>query len=119
MKILKTASLSAFVLVTLPIISVYASGKIIVTDLGPHPILMLLLSSIIGGILWFIGYNLHGNIDSGCFSEILGHIMGYLGGALCIGSLISIPINLLFMGYWWVLLLLVIAFFIIVYKLGS
>ena len=70
-------------------------AKVIFTDLGDNPILTLLCGSIVFGVIWGIGVWLEEVTDGkiSCFTEILKGI-GRIG---CIGCLISIPINLLFM----------------------
>lgn len=73
--------------------TVYAVPQVIVNDLGPHPILMLFLIALGTGILWFLGLLMSASNNS--FIEIIGKLFMFFGSGCCIGSLISIPINLL------------------------
>lgn len=89
---LLTIILTIIITVFIPITS-YAK-RIITVDLGEHPILTLLFTSLISGVIWFITYMLE-DMDIPIIST-LSEGIAYLARSVCVGSLLSIPLNLLF-----------------------
>ena len=86
-----TIILTMVITISIPITS-YAK-RIYIVDLGEHPILNLFIASLISAAIWFVAHILE-DMDIPIIST-LSDVIASLARMVCVGSLLSIPLNLI------------------------